>query len=127
MLRPIERADTAFVARHFLDPLVQRYLLCLHHQGPGVLILQRNQAAAALDAAAADVGAQVPVLPLVTADYATAAAAITEEAARQGADLIVMATRGHGAVQRWLLGSVAAAVVRAAETPIILVPPSGQD
>ena len=27
MLRPIERADTAFVARHFLDPLVQRYLL----------------------------------------------------------------------------------------------------
>lgn len=27
LLRPIARADTAFVVRHFLDPLVQRYLL----------------------------------------------------------------------------------------------------
>lgn len=27
LLRPISRADTAFVTRHFLDPQVQRFLL----------------------------------------------------------------------------------------------------
>lgn len=39
------------------------------------------------------------------------------------ADLVVMATHGHGGFERLLLGSVAAAVVREAPCSVLLVPP----
>lgn len=35
--------------------------------------------------------------------------------------LVVLSTRGHGGVRRWLLGSVAEKLVRAAAAPILLV------
>jgi nucleotide-binding universal stress UspA family protein len=37
-------------------------------------------------------------------------------------DLIVMSTRGHSGLSRWLLGSVADRVVRGATVPLLLVP-----
>jgi nucleotide-binding universal stress UspA family protein len=48
---------------------------------------------------------------------------IVEEAARIGADLIVMATHGRGALGRFWLGSVADHVVRHISVPILLVRP----
>ena len=50
-------------------------------------------------------------------------AAIVEEAARIGADLIVMSTHGRGALGRLWLGSVADYVVRHVNVPILLVRP----
>ena len=40
------------------------------------------------------------------------------------ADLIVMGTHGYGAFKRALIGSVAGAVARAANRPVLMVPPS---
>ena len=89
-----------------------------------LLLMRRNQAVAALDALVADIGSQVPVTPVVVADYADTAEAIVEEAARRQVDLIVMATHGYGGVQRWMLGSVADKVLQAAPVPLLLVRPS---
>ena len=50
--------------------------------------------------------------------------AIREYAREHNIDLIAMATHGHGGVSRLLLGSVADAVVRAADVPILLYRPS---
>jgi len=52
-----------------------------------------------------------------------AGAEIVEEVARIGADLIVMATHGRGALGRLWLGSVADHVVRHAGVPILLIRP----
>lgn len=51
------------------------------------------------------------------------AEAIVEFARREGADLVVMATHGYGAVRRALLGSTAQGVTRAAPCPVLLIPP----
>jgi nucleotide-binding universal stress UspA family protein len=88
-----------------------------------LLLMRRNQATAALDALVANIDPQVPVTPIVVADYADTAEAIVEEAARRKADLIVMATHGYGGVQRWMLGSVADKVLQAAPVPLLLVRP----
>jgi nucleotide-binding universal stress UspA family protein len=45
-------------------------------------------------------------------------------AAGERADLVVLATHGHGLVRRALLGSVASAVARGAPCPVLLVPPA---
>ncbi len=50
-----------------------------------------------------------------------AAAAIVDEARRQGADLIAMATHGRGGLGRWVYGSVAEAVLARATAPTLLV------
>jgi len=42
----------------------------------------------------------------------------------ENSDLVVMGTHGYGAVRRALIGSVASAVARAADCPVLLVPPS---
>jgi nucleotide-binding universal stress UspA family protein len=49
---------------------------------------------------------------------------IVRHARDVGAELLVVATHGHGAVKRALIGSVASAVARRAATPVLLVPPS---
>lgn len=46
---------------------------------------------------------------------------IIEEARESGADLIAMATHGRTGVARLLLGSVAEAVLRRSEVPVLLV------
>jgi nucleotide-binding universal stress UspA family protein len=60
-----------------------------------------------------------------TSDVATGSA--TEEILRvaetEGASTIVMATRGRGGLQRWMVGSVADKVMRMATVPTLLVRP----
>lgn len=53
-----------------------------------------------------------------------AAAEIARYAEQRHAGLIVMATHGHGAVKRALVGSVASAVARTAPCAVLLVPPA---
>ena len=49
------------------------------------------------------------------------ARAICDAARERAADLIVMSTHGRGGLGRWLYGSVADAVLRQAEVPVLLV------
>lgn len=49
--------------------------------------------------------------------------ALTRLASELGADLIVVGTHGRHGVARWLLGSVAEAVVRQATCPVLVIPP----
>lgn len=49
------------------------------------------------------------------------AAAIVDDAASNGADLIVMGTHGHGAMMHLLMGNVAERVVRTAPCPVLTV------
>lgn len=50
--------------------------------------------------------------------------AILDYASEIGADLIALATQGHGGLVRLLLGSVADKVVRGATVPVLVVPPA---
>lgn len=52
------------------------------------------------------------------------AEAIIETAKAIGADVIVMATHGRSGLGRWVLGSVADRVVRAATAPVLLIRPA---
>lgn len=52
-----------------------------------------------------------------------AADVVIETARELGADLIVMATHGRSGLGRWVLGSVADRVVRAAHVPVLLIRP----
>lgn len=49
------------------------------------------------------------------------ATVILDEAARCGADLIVVGTRGFGDAQRWLLGSVSTKIVHHAHCNVLVV------
>ena len=76
-----------------------------------------------LDAAAgrlAERGFPARAEVVVAADVA---GAIVERARTAGADLIAMASRGHGGLRRLALGSTADAVVRRAHRPVLLVHP----
>jgi nucleotide-binding universal stress UspA family protein len=53
--------------------------------------------------------------------YGRAAKEILDHAKTGGADLIAMATHGRTGVRRWVLGSVAETVLRAAPVPVLLV------
>lgn len=61
-----------------------------------------------------------------TVEKGLPAETIMEKAGADKSTLINMATRGLSGIKRWLLGSVAAKVVQAAETPILLVRASGR-
>lgn len=63
----------------------------------------------------------------VTADVLTGRAAVTLLDAIQRDDLVVMTTHGRGGVHRWLLGSIADKLVRAAVAPVLLVRARSQD
>lgn len=52
------------------------------------------------------------------------AGAILRYAEEGRADLLVLATHGHGALRRALVGSIASAVARGAGCPVLLVPPA---
>ena len=59
--------------------------------------------------------------PIATAVVGRPADAITEYANKIGAQMIVIATRGHSRLEHALLGSVAEGVVRHAECPVLTV------
>lgn len=61
----------------------------------------------------------IAAMPLVATGYP--AEVITETAAQQHADMIVMATHGYSGIKRWALGSVADKVAHTATTPLVLV------
>jgi nucleotide-binding universal stress UspA family protein len=50
--------------------------------------------------------------------------ALARQANREGLDLLLVGSRGHGAVGRLLLGSVSDALMRAASCPVLVVPRS---
>jgi len=52
---------------------------------------------------------------------------IHREAVKQGARLVVMGTRHHGGLAKWLLGSTGEAVLRSAPAPVLIVPPTDLD
>jgi nucleotide-binding universal stress UspA family protein len=56
-----------------------------------------------------------------TVDKGTAAEVIVDKAAAEKNSLINMATHGHSGINRWLLGSVAEKVLRAATNPLLLI------
>jgi nucleotide-binding universal stress UspA family protein len=62
-----------------------------------------------------------------TAEVLTGSPAVTLLDAIRPVDLVVMTTHGRGGVHRWLLGSVADKLVRAAAAPVLLVPASGPE
>ena len=49
------------------------------------------------------------------------AAVLCEQAEKLGADLLVVGARGHGAGERWLLGSVSDRVMQHASCPVTVV------
>lgn len=59
----------------------------------------------------------------VVSGHVHPAQAIINEAARGGAELIVLGSRGAGAVPRFIFGSVAEGVLRGASCPVLVVPP----
>ena len=62
-----------------------------------------------------------PGLDVVTSVlHGRAASAITDEATRTGADLIIVGARGHGTLERMLIGSVSAEVVDQAHCPVLV-------
>ena len=64
----------------------------------------------------------VPAEPLVK--EGDPAVRILETSREQGADLIAMTTHGRRGVSRWILGSVAEKVLRAANVPLLVVRPA---
>lgn len=90
-------------------------------ESPGVLLVQRNQAAQELQAMARDLDPQLVTAPAVM--VGNPAEAIIDAAATHEVDVIVMATHGRGGLQRWALGSVADTVLRMSTAPILLVRP----
>jgi nucleotide-binding universal stress UspA family protein len=56
-------------------------------------------------------------------DLAPVATAILREADRIDADLIVVGSAGHGGLSRWMLGSVANRLTRAASRPVAVIHP----
>lgn len=50
---------------------------------------------------------------------------IIDVARAEGVDLIVMSTRGRSGMDRWIYGSIAEAVLRGTDVPVMLIPVRG--
>jgi nucleotide-binding universal stress UspA family protein len=85
-----------------------------------VLIALRHQAKKELDTLAGELQRQHLSVKVAVVN-GHAAEVIIDEAARRGADLIVMATHGYSGLRRWAMGSVADKVLHATTTSLILV------
>ncbi|MDT0449553.1 universal stress protein [Streptomyces hesseae] len=88
--------------------------------------VQRQWAADVLREAEGRVTAAFPGLA-VTTELLPAETVPTLLAEAAGADLLVLGSRGHGAVGGYLLGSVALKVLRQAVRPVVLVRPPRRD
>jgi nucleotide-binding universal stress UspA family protein len=127
-----ERAKQAIPIAVNLAAAARAELLLLHaiappaptfadHEPPaGARAKLHNQAARALQATAGELRPYQLVVTTAVRD-GPAVAAIVEEAAQRGVDLIVMATHGYSGLRRWALGSVADRVLHATTTPLLLV------
>ena len=85
--------------------------------------LTPSEAAKAMDGLASPMRSEgvVAEVELVDGDPATV---IPSATARLKADLLVLGSRGQGALKRLLLGSVADAVLRASQVPVLVVHPA---
>jgi nucleotide-binding universal stress UspA family protein len=103
------------------------YLVDSHaaaHQGPLALRAMQEQATRALEQLLAQMpGARVEIARRVAVGIP--AQRITEAAAADGVDLIVMATHGRTGLRHLLLGSVAERVIRLAPCPVLTIRPPG--
>lgn len=52
---------------------------------------------------------------------------IPRAAREHGCDLVVLGTRGHSGVQRFVLGSVSERVATSSRIPVLIVPPKGEE
>lgn len=94
---------------------------------PDDVVRIRDQAAAYLSDVAVRLGAQgVGVETYLTEDDNTAAA-VAQAAAEVNADLIALATHGHGGLRRAVLGSVADKVLRSSPLPLLVLRPGDPD
>jgi nucleotide-binding universal stress UspA family protein len=76
-------------------------------------------ARAALDRTVASLDTSASVLPAVEAG--SAGPTLCDVAERLGVDIVVVGSRGHGAIRRALLGSVSTHVVNNAPCPVLVV------
>ena len=67
------------------------------------------------------------VAPEVVVDVGSVAETIDKIARDQGADLLVISTHGRSGVQRWLIGSIANAILQVSSFPVLLVPPMAEE
>ncbi len=64
--------------------------------------------------------------PDVVVDMGPVAETIDRIARERNADLLVISTHGRSGVQRWLIGSIANAILQVTSIPVLLVPPTAQ-
>lgn len=86
--------------------------------------IERNIEAAArrdLEAAISDADRASLKVRTITTRAANVPREITEYARRNEIDLIIVGTHGHGAIHRFLIGSVAERVMRTAPCPVLTV------
>lgn len=105
----------------------------LHAEDPLLAAAAQHQrvdlAAKTLEELRAFVGATIPDAEGVQLHVRSGKAdeAIAEAAAALGADMIVIASHGRTGVGRVVFGSVAAAVIRGAKIPVLVVPAAKPD
>ena len=120
-------AQAELILLQVAAPSIEAYL----RDYPVMADLQRalhDQVQQAFDMFAGDVDTQ-PMRLTTAIALGSPAEAIAEEAAQRQIDLLVMATHGYTGLRRWRLGSVAAALLYATATPLLLVrsPIAGSD
>lgn len=101
-----------------LGPLERR----LHPGEPADVATQLERRLAALAASALPRGADIELRPRVV--EGDPKRCILDAARRLAADWVVLGTHGRGGFERFLVGSVAAAVVREAPCSVLVVPPA---
>jgi nucleotide-binding universal stress UspA family protein len=89
--------------------------------GPGIMAENRKRLAAQLDRVAAGLRSTGATrVDSTVADGVNVARTLISTIEGAGADLIALATQGHGAVGRLLVGSVADKLVRASDLPVLV-------
>ena len=104
-------------------------LTVLHVRGPVAAGGRPATANSTLDAIVNEVRQEAgswagAAIDSVTTDSADAADGIVEYAKRDRADLVVLGTRGLGIERVGRIGSIAAAVMKKLDAPVLLVPPA---
>lgn len=111
----------ATLAASMVDSSAARHTCDLGAASIHSLEEQRAELLRHVEGTLAESAAGVSVIAHVAVEAPTLA--LTHLASALDASLIVVGTHGRHGVARWLLGSVAEAVVRMAECPVLVVPP----
>lgn len=96
-----------------------------HRGEPATTRAQRASVLSALEGAADALRARGLDVRTATVTDDSPARGILGYAVDQGVDLIAMATRSRGGLERWVLGSVADKVLRSTTRPVLLFNPGG--